>query len=48
MLLLIFQSYVSTKPFCKINAYERLDLCQECVKNSDWLMIDVCVERAMV
>lgn len=33
-------SYVSTKPFCKINAYERLDLCQECVKNSDWLMID--------
>lgn len=33
-------SYVSTKPFYKINAYQRLDLCQECVKDSNWLMID--------
>lgn len=34
------ESYVSTKPYYKINAYERLDLCQECVKDSKWLMID--------
>ena len=34
------ESYVSTKPYYKINAFERLDLCQECVKDSDWLMID--------
>lgn len=34
------ESYVSTKPYYKINAYERLDLCQECVKDSNWLMID--------
>ena len=34
------ESYVSTKPYYKINAYERLDLCQECVKDSEWLMID--------
>lgn len=34
------ESYVSTKPYYKINAYERLDLCQECVKDSQWLMID--------
>ena len=33
-------SYVSTKPYYKINAYQRLDLCQECVKDSNWLMID--------
>ena len=34
------ESYVSTKPYYKINAYERLDLCQECVKDSQWLIID--------
>lgn len=34
------ESYVSTKPYYKINAYERLDLCQECIKDSNWLMID--------
>lgn len=34
------ESYVSTKPYYKINSYERLDLCQECVKDSKWLMID--------
>lgn len=34
------ESYVSTKPYNKINAFERLDLCQECVKDSQWLMID--------
>ena len=34
------ESYVSTKPYYKINVYERLDLCQECVKDSKWLMID--------
>lgn len=34
------ENYVSTKPYYKINAYERLDLCQECVKDSKWLMID--------
>ncbi len=34
------ESYVSTKPYYKINAYERLDLCQEYVKDSKWLMID--------
>lgn len=34
------ESYVSTKPYYKINAFERLDLCQECVKDSEWLMID--------
>lgn len=33
-------TYVSTKPYYKINAYQRLDLCQECVKDSNWLMID--------
>ena len=33
-------SYVSTKPYYKINAYQRLDLCQQCVKDSNWLMID--------
>ncbi len=34
------ESYVSTKPYYKINAYERLHLCQECIKDSNWLMID--------
>ncbi len=34
------ESYVSTKPFYTIDAYERLDLCQQIVKDSDWLMID--------
>ena len=34
------ESYVSTKPYYKINSYERLNLCQECVKDSKWLMID--------
>ncbi len=34
------ESYVSTKPYYKINSYERLDLCQECIKDSNWLMID--------
>ena len=34
------ESYVSTKPYYKINAYERLDLCQEYVKDSKWLIID--------
>lgn len=34
------ESYVSTKPYYKINTYERLDLCQECVEDSKWLMID--------
>lgn len=34
------ESYVSTKPYYKVDTYERLDLCQECVKNSEWLSID--------
>lgn len=34
------ESYVSTKPYYKINPYERLDLCQETIKNSKWLSID--------
>lgn len=34
------ENYVSTKPYYKINSYDRLDLCQECVKDSKWLMID--------
>ena len=34
------ETYVSTKPYYKINAYERIDMCQECVKESKWLMID--------
>lgn len=34
------ESYVSTKPYYKTNSYERLELCQECVKDSKWLMID--------
>lgn len=34
------EKYISTKPYYKTNTYERLDLCQECVKNSSWLMID--------
>lgn len=34
------ESYISTKPYYKINPYERLDRCQECVKDSNWLMID--------
>ena len=33
-------SYVSTKPYYKINAYQRLDLGQQCVRDSNWLMID--------
>ncbi len=34
------ETYVSTKPYCKTNSYERVDLCQEIVKDSNWLMID--------
>ena len=34
------ESYVSTKPYYKINPYERLDLCQETIKDSEWLNID--------
>lgn len=34
------ESYVSTKPYYKINPYERLDLCQETIKDSEWLSID--------
>lgn len=34
------ESYVSTKPYYKTKSYERLELCQECVKDSKWLMID--------
>lgn len=34
------ETYVSTKPYYKINTFERLDLCQEKVKDSKWLMID--------
>ena len=34
------EHYLSTKPYYKLNSFERLDLCQECVKDSDWLMID--------
>lgn len=34
------ETYVSTKPYYKLNTYERLDLCQKTVKDSKWLMID--------
>lgn len=34
------ESYVSTKPYYKINPYERLDLCQKTIKDSEWLSID--------
>lgn len=34
------QTYVSTKPYCKTNSLERIDLCQEVIKDSNWLMID--------
>lgn len=34
------QTYVSTKPYCKTNSFERVDLCQDVIKDSDWLMID--------
>lgn len=34
------EAYVSTKPYCKTSSYERVELCQEVVKNSNWLMID--------
>ena len=34
------ESYVSTKPYYKINTYERVSLCQEVIKDSNWLMID--------
>lgn len=32
--------YVSTKPYCKTNSSQRVALCQEVVKDSNWLMID--------
>ncbi len=34
------ESYVSTKPYSKTSTYERVNLCQEVVKDSTWLMID--------
>lgn len=34
------QTYVSTKPYCKTSSLERIDLCQEVIKDSSWLMID--------
>lgn len=34
------QNYVSTKPYCKKSTYERIELCQEVIKDSSWLMID--------
>ena len=34
------ESYVSAKPYYKRNTFERLEQCQESVKDSDWLMID--------
>lgn len=33
-------SYVKTKPYSRTNAYERVNLCQEVVKDSNWIMID--------
>lgn len=33
-------SYVSTKPYCKTSSSQRVALCQEIVKDSNWLMID--------
>lgn len=34
------ETYVNTKPYCRTSCYERVELCQEVVKNSNWLMID--------
>lgn len=33
-------TYVSTKPFCNKNKFERIEECREYVKDSNWLMID--------
>lgn len=33
-------NYVTTKPYCKTSRSERVELCQEIVKDSNWLMID--------
>ena len=33
-------SYVTTKPYCKTSSSQRVALCQEIVKDSNWLMID--------
>lgn len=34
------ETYVSTKPYYNTNTHKRLELCQNQVENSDWLMVD--------